>query len=349
LGGNNGLWAIILAAGEGSRVKALTTDAVGGAVPKQFCSFGGEKTMLRWTLDRARSIVPPGHVVAVVAEQHRRFWTGPLARMPPENVVVQPQNRGTAAGVLLPLLHVLRCDAQARIVVLPSDHYVADERVLRRTVRKAVRSLGVVEGRIVLLGMRPSACDLEYGWIVPSAISSGILSDVSRFVEKPSVEAARALMERGALVNAFTMLGDASTLLRLYERTLPELLGMFLQREGAASGGLETLYAGIPSADFSRDVLERSIDGLSVLPVPECGWSDLGTPARIQMFLAERARSAIAYAPSHGSASLPGGPGSTSRPARVATLLTSSAGATGLATCMPNPEARALAQSSWRT
>ena len=300
--GNNGLWAIVLAAGDGSRVKALTTDAVGGAVPKQFCAFGGEKTMLRWALDRARRIVPSGHVVTVVAEQHRRFWSGQLARVSPENVVVQPHNRGTAAGLLLPLLHVLRCDAQARVVVLPSDHYVANERVLRRTLRKAVRSLQAGRSRVVLLGMRPSACDLEYGWIVPSAISSGTLSDVSRFVEKPSVEAARGLMERGALVNAFTVLGEARALVRLYEETLPDLLDMFLHDlgEGAAPGGLETLYARIPSADFSRDVLERSIHGLSVQPVPDCGWSDLGTPARIQMFLGERARSEERLGPSRG-------------------------------------------------
>ncbi len=116
---------------------------------------------------------------------------------------------------------------------------------------------------------------------------------------------ARDLRERGALVNAFTMLGDASALLRLYEETLPELLGMFLHtlREGAAPDGLEELYARIPTADFSRDVLERSIHGVSVLPVPECGWSDLGTPARIQMFLRERARSEEkpAYLPSRGA------------------------------------------------
>ena len=112
--GNNGLWAIILAAGDGSRVSALTTDAVGSVVPKQFCSFGGEKTMLRWALDRARSIVPAEHVVTVVAEQHARFWAGELAGVSPENVVVQPHNRGTAAGLLLPLLHVVRrCDARS--------------------------------------------------------------------------------------------------------------------------------------------------------------------------------------------------------------------------------------------
>jgi mannose-1-phosphate guanylyltransferase len=338
VGRNDGLWAIILAGGDGSRVKALTTDSAGGAVPKQFCSFGGGKTMLCWALDRARGIVPADRVVTVVAEQHRQFWAGQLARVSAENVVVQPHNRGTAAGLLLPLLHVLRRDAQARIVVLPSDHYVAEERVLRRSLLKAALLLRGGKQRVVLLGMTPSNLDPEYGWIVPSAISSGTLSDVSSFVERPSVEAARAVMERGALVNAFTMLGDASALLRLYEETLPELLGMFLQEhEGAGSDGLEALYARIPSADFSRDVLMRSIRGVSVLPVPECGWSDLGTPARIQLFQQARAAPGVAGGeertlPRHGPALLPGGPGSTARPARVATFLTSSAGSGGFAT-----------------
>jgi mannose-1-phosphate guanylyltransferase len=177
-------------------------------------------------------------------------------------------------------------------VVLPSDHYVARESILRRALREAARPVLGGDERLVLLGMRPGDLDAEYGWIVPSAPFSPSVGDVAGFVEKPNREAARALMESGALVNAFTLVGDGSALVRLYEETLPELLGLFLRclchdaTEGhdATEESLEALYGTIPESDFSRDVLERAPCRLSVLPVPDCGWSDLGTHARVESF-----------------------------------------------------------------
>jgi hypothetical protein len=44
---------------------------------------------------------------------------------------------------------------------------------------------------------------------------------------------------------------------------------------------LREAYEALPSSDFSRDVLEVGIERLSVLAVPSCGWSDLGTPERV--------------------------------------------------------------------
>jgi dTDP-glucose pyrophosphorylase len=36
---HNHTWALVLAAGEGSRLHTLTTTAEGAAIPKQFCSI----------------------------------------------------------------------------------------------------------------------------------------------------------------------------------------------------------------------------------------------------------------------------------------------------------------------
>ncbi len=44
-------WALVLAAGEGSRLRALTTTN-GVAVPKQFCSLQGGPSLRRHDLDR---------------------------------------------------------------------------------------------------------------------------------------------------------------------------------------------------------------------------------------------------------------------------------------------------------
>jgi mannose-1-phosphate guanylyltransferase len=278
------LWAIVLAAGDGRRVSAWTADAQGATVPKQYCSFGEQKAMIHWALERARGVVPPEHVVVVVAEGHRRFWANELADLSPQNIVVQPQNRGTAAGILLPLLSIyLHRDMEARVLVLPSDHYVADENTLRTALVRAAHMPGGEEERVVILGMTPREFDPEYGWVL--ADPSPVAARVSGFVEKPDRETAAELMNLGALLSTFMFVTEARTLVRVYDQTLPGLLFSFLERSSGDHEALEQLYATITNADFSRDVLERSTSALFLLRVPDCGWSDLGTPARIQSFL----------------------------------------------------------------
>ena len=126
-------WAVVLAGGDGDRVSAITRDAEGRVVPKQFWCCGGQAPMVRWALARARLIAETPRVLVVVREQHRACWEGALADVPRENILVQPENRGTAAGVMRALVEIQsRAITTAPVVLLPSDHYVADERVLHR-------------------------------------------------------------------------------------------------------------------------------------------------------------------------------------------------------------------------
>jgi mannose-1-phosphate guanylyltransferase len=243
--------------------------------------------MLRWALDRACSVVPKEHVVIVVAEQHRRFWDHELSDFPLDNVVVQPRNRGTGAGLLLPLLHLcLHRDAVARVLVLASDHHVEDERTLRETLDLALDARGRDRARLLLLGMTPRGLDHDFGWIVPASRASGGIRRVGHFTEKPGPEGARVLMERGALVNSLMLVAPVELILRLYEETLPGLLRAFLDcpRDAVGQEHLDEIYQSIPTSDFSRDVLARSVRHLSVVQVPRCGWSDLGTPERLRTF-----------------------------------------------------------------
>jgi mannose-1-phosphate guanylyltransferase len=243
--------------------------------------------MLRWALDRACSVIPREHVVIVVAEQHRRFWEHELSDFPLDNIVVQPCNRGTGAGLLLPLLHLrLHGDAAARVLVLASDHYVEDEGTLRESLDLALNVRGRQSGRLLLLGMTPSCLDHDFGWIVPVSRASGRIRRVVHFAEKPGLEGARLLMQSGALVNSLMLVAPVELILRLYQETLPGILGAFLACPSEPGGHeqLAEIYELIPTSDFSRDVLARSVRHLSVVQVPRCGWSDLGTPERLRTF-----------------------------------------------------------------
>ena len=99
-------WAIVLAAGDGTRLRDLTTDPSGQTIPKQFCSLDGDVSLLQLALSRAEQVAPWDRVTTVVAAQHEDWWLRPLQTLPGRNVIVQPRNRGTAIGTLLPLLSI---------------------------------------------------------------------------------------------------------------------------------------------------------------------------------------------------------------------------------------------------
>jgi mannose-1-phosphate guanylyltransferase len=283
-------FAIVLAGGEGARLSGLTTTPTGVRVPKQFCSLTGGPTLLRQTLDRAAAIVPRNQIVVVVAASHRQWWSLELADLPRENVVVQPTGRGTAAGILAGVVAVTRRAPGARLLVLPSDHHVGDEAVLRSAFHSALDAVEREADRIALLGITPDAPDGQYGWILPRQATQSGLRPVDLFVEKPSAERARELLARGGLWSSFLFACRAPALLDAFERTQPALLHAFLAESAALhpEGDLSALYAGLPARDFSRDVLEQIPDQIGVVAVPPCGWSDLGTPDRVARVLERR-------------------------------------------------------------
>src|SRR5262249_27668817 len=150
---NSATWAVVLAAGDGTRLAALTTDASGNSVPKQFCSLNGGSALIHETLQRAQHVAAPEHVCAIVAQQHALHWRGLLASLPKRNVIVQPENRGTANGVLLSVLSILQHDPLARIVFLPADHFVLDENALARALRDLVGVLNHNPEGLTLIGI----------------------------------------------------------------------------------------------------------------------------------------------------------------------------------------------------
>ena len=281
-------WALLLAAGDGERLRPLTTTASGTAIPKQFCSLQGGPSLLHEALCRARALTSKVRTCAIVAEPHRRWWERQLWSLPVENRIVQPKNCGTANGILLPLLQILERDPRARIVLMPTDHYVSEETVLARSMRQGMDQLRWRSDEVVLLGFEPEDADPQLGYIVPGTTGCGTsLRTIERFVEKPSASEARDLIEGGAMWNAFIVMASAQALLELFRHRVPEVVARMhaaLQsnpRSTAGEKALAALYDRLPVIDFSRDVLQGQEPFLRVLPVPRCGWSDLGTPERV--------------------------------------------------------------------
>jgi mannose-1-phosphate guanylyltransferase len=313
------IWGVVLAAGEGSRLAGLVRDARGLPLPKQFAALLGERTLLGETLARMERLLPRRRIVVVVAEAHRPHWERALAGWPAENVVVQPENRGTAAGILLPLLAIAGRDPEARVVVTPSDHHVERARPLLEAIGEALSALERPLARIVLLGVEPNdaaGAGDGYGWIVPRRDAIGWPRPVERFVEKPGAAEAARLAAAGAAWNSFVFAARLDALCALYVRRAPalfdELVEVVLARRPPSdrAAALAALYARLPPLDFSADLLAGSEEALVTLPVAPCGWTDLGTPERLAACRAAQRRArpgarATAPAPSRGLAPRP--------------------------------------------
>src|SRR5712671_580570 len=303
------LWALVLAAGDGTRLRDLTIRADGDPVPKQFCSLRGGPSLLEDTLRRAANVALPDHISLIVAAQHRRWWSPAQWSLPASRVVVQPRNRGTAIGILLQMLHVMRLDPHAQLVLLPSDHFVADEQILARAIRSAESSLLTTPDQIILLGMQPSFPDSDLGYICPGDRDERGTFAIAGFVEKPNAEKALQLIERGALWSTFIIAARCSTLLGLCEQRFPQIVRAMRQARGDETNPaarIAALYEELPTLDFSRDVLQLAdLRQLRVLAVRGCGWSDLGTPERVGQTLARLSRGHAHYRRSAGAASPP--------------------------------------------
>jgi len=153
----------------------------------------------------------------------------------------------------------------------------------------AVASHGVAQrpDLVTLLGVTPDRAEPGYGWIEPGAAVAGTpLQEIRGFWEKPPPADAEMLRARGWLWNSFVMVGRVASMLALMRMTVPDLCRSFcsvIPTLGTLGeiAMLERLYCGLPSVDFSRQVLNVRPDRLAVLRLRGVRWNDLGDPERV--------------------------------------------------------------------
>ena len=282
------LWSVVLAAGSGRRLATMTR-----GTPKQFWRADDRPSLLEETFARLAPLSPPERTTVVVDRTHRCFVSaaGPAWRA--GWLLFQPEDRGTAAGVMLALTPVLDQARDAIVIVTPSDHGVADPARFQASVREAAAAVrsGNVKG--VLFGVEPSEPLTDYGWITPGReyrwAKDRPLRRVAAFVEKPTIDLACRLFATGALWNTMVLVASLEALLALYRTHLPYVAETFGAHQRLPSHERERFlasqYPDLPVADFSRDVLTPA-RGLAVHAWDQSiGWSDLGTPERLCQWL----------------------------------------------------------------
>jgi mannose-1-phosphate guanylyltransferase len=285
-------WGVILAGGDGTRLKSLTRKIAGDERPKQFCSVLGGDTLLEETQRRTALELTKERTLYVVNRVHEPYYAALLTDTPESNLVVQPRNAGTAPAILYSLLRIAAVDPRAIVAFFPSDHYVSDDWKFMVHIRTALDTAHVRQDLVILLGVEPESPEVEYGWIEPTTAlikAPGNVFGVRRFWEKPNQVLARVLQLRGCLWNSFVMVATVQALIGIIESALPDLYRTFAclhpLSDRAELTAISTLYNRLGEINFSHRVLALRPEQLAVLKVTGVRWSDLGEPKRVMASL----------------------------------------------------------------
>ncbi len=283
-------WAVVLAGGDGTRLRSFTRSITGDDRPKQFCPLYGGRTLLAHTRARLAPAISPERTLFTVVKHHENFYADELADVKPSRIVVQPSNKGTTAAIINSLLRITSLAGDPIVGFFPTDHHYSQEQRFVSAVRLAVNIVSTRLDTIILLGADAEHPEVEYGWIEPGARLENSLTNslvgVRRFWEKPSTQVAQALLAHGCLWNTFVMIGRASAFLDILNAAVPRVMQAVesgISPSGAAPSMTlgDEAYAALHTGDFSQQVLSVSTGRLAALRLGNIGWSDLGTPERV--------------------------------------------------------------------
>jgi mannose-1-phosphate guanylyltransferase len=288
--------AVVLAGGDGRRLESYVRRLRGDALPKQYVTLYGTQSLLERTFKRVERLVPPERIMTVVNHDHLQYPDAcrQLARRPVNTVIVQPRNRDTGPGLLLPLAYLQRRCEDAIVAVFPSDHYVSNDLALMQHAETACQAVEARPDLIVLLGVSPDAPETDYGYVLPGSSMDGDgtpqIRGVRRFIEKPTARQAHDLIEQGALWNTSILVFRLQVLVDLMWCVAPLLSLRFTEIVDAigtprAHDVIDAVYQGMPPVNLSRGILELvSVSWpsrLAVLRVDDAFWSDWGVEHRI--------------------------------------------------------------------
>jgi len=276
------LYPVLLCGGSGTRLWPMSRQLY----PKQFLPLVTEHTMLQDTLRRAAGLEELGAPIAVTNAEHRFLVAQQLADddAGAATIILEPAGRNTAPAVAAAAIVALRDDPDAVLLVMPSDHRIADQATFRAAVEQGLKAAG--DGKLVTFGIKPTAPETGYGYIRAEA-SEEPVRRVEEFVEKPDRQTAESYLASGAYFwNSGIFLFSARLYLDELGRLQPAMLDHCERAVAQARHDLDFLrldaaaFADCPSDSIDYAVMEKT-DAAVVVPV-DCGWSDLGSWAALR-------------------------------------------------------------------
>ena len=269
---------VILSGGSGTRLWPLSRDSL----PKQLLKLDGEFSLLQNTVKRTinEAFSPP---ILICNDEHRFMVAEQLRELEidPSAIILEPIGRNTAPAAAIAAFLVSERNANALVMVLPSDHVVANQTDF---VEAAKLAGGIAtDGRLVTFGVTPTKPETGYGYIKRGAmIEDERFYTVDAFVEKPNKATAKKYIEKGIYYwNSGMFLFSPQTYINELKKYEPSL---YIACETVYNNVLRDQdfirlpkpeFAKVPSNSIDYAVMERTNHAV-LMPV-DLGWNDIGS------------------------------------------------------------------------
>jgi len=268
---------VLLCGGSGTRLWPLSRKSY----PKQFATLLGEETLFQASVKR---LAGPDFAdpVVVTASDFRFIVTEQLqaAGFDPGAILLEPEGRNTAPAILAAAFFIEAHTPGQLMLVAPSDHIIPDVAAFQRAV--AVGATAARAGQIVTFGITPTRPETGYGYLeLGEPLQEGQASPLTRFVEKPDLETAKALVASGHHAwNSGIFLFRSDAIIEAFKAHAADLISAVSQSFKEAQTDLGFLrlkaepWAEVRNISIDYAIMEK-VDNLSAVAF-SAGWSDLG-------------------------------------------------------------------------
>ena len=268
---------IILSGGAGTRLWPLSW----GDHPKQFLPLVSERTMIQETLLRLKGL-ELGSPIISCGEGHRFMVAQQIGEVSEKKptIILEPMAKNTAPAIAAACCAAMKQDKDAVVVVLPSDHVIADVPAFQNAVKAA--ACNAEKGALVTFGIVPTFPATGYGYVKAAGSETDGAYTLERFVEKPCLEKAQEYLASGEYAwNSGMFVFKAGTFLDELKIHSPEMAALSI--EAFEKAVVDTDFIRLDKEAFGKikgdsidyAVMEKTTKGKVVKL--NAGWDDVGS------------------------------------------------------------------------